>query len=74
MLEQLITLIADELSVAKDSITVDSDIQEDLGADSLDAIQLIMSVENEFGISIPESDIDKLKKVGDLLQYIKDNK
>lgn len=74
MLEQLITLIADELSVAKGSITVDSDLQKDLGADSLDAIQLIMSIENEFGITIPESDIDKLKKVGDLLQYIKDNK
>lgn len=74
MFEQLITLIADELSVAKESITLDSDIQKDLGADSLDAIQLIMSIENEFDISIPESEIDKLKKVGDLLQYIKDNK
>lgn len=74
MFEQLTTLIADELSVAKESITVDSDLQKDLGADSLDAIQLIMSVENEFDISIPESEIDKLKKVGDLLQYIKDNK
>ncbi|MDD3966975.1 MAG: acyl carrier protein [Candidatus Neomarinimicrobiota bacterium] len=73
MQDQLISLIAEELSVDKATITLDSDIQKDLGADSLDAIQLIMSIENTFGITVPESEIDHLKRVADLLQYIKDH-
>lgn len=73
MQEQLITLIADELSVPKEKVTLDADLQDDLGADSLDAIQLIMSIENAFDITIPDSEIDNLKKVSDLLRYIKDN-
>ena len=73
MKDQLIKLIAEELSVSEDQITLDSDLQDDLGADSLDAIQLIMSIENEFDITIPESEIDHLKKVADLLKYIEDH-
>ena len=74
MKDQLITLIAEELSVPKEQVTPEADIQDDLGADSLDAIQLIMSIENEFDITIPESEIDNLKKVSDLLKYIEENK
>jgi len=74
MKEQLIKVIAEELSVDEKDITLDSDLQEDLGADSLDAIQLIMSIENEFDVTVPESEIDHLKKVGDLLKYLEENK
>jgi acyl carrier protein len=70
MKDQLFTLIADELSVDKEQITLESNLQDDLGADSLDAIQLIMSIENEFDITIPESEIDKLKTVADVMKYI----
>jgi acyl carrier protein len=73
MKEQLITLIADELSVAKEKVTMDADLQKDLGADSLDAIQLIMSIENEFDITIPENEIENLKKVSSILKYIEDH-
>jgi acyl carrier protein len=73
MKEQLFELIANELSVAKEKITLDADLQEDLGADSLDAIQLIMSIENEFNITVPETEINNLKKVGALLKYIEDH-
>ena len=74
MKDQLFTLIADELSVEKEQITLEANLQDDLGADSLDAIQLIMSIENEFDITIPESDIDKLKTVADVMKYIESNK
>jgi acyl carrier protein len=74
MKEELIKIIAEELSVDEAQITLESDLQEDLGADSLDAIQLIMSIENEFDITIPETEIDNLKTVSDLLKYIEENK
>ncbi|MEA3391652.1 MAG: acyl carrier protein [Candidatus Marinimicrobia bacterium] len=74
MKDQLFTLIADELSVDKEQVTLEANLQDDLGADSLDAIQLIMSIENEFDITIPESDIDKLKTVADVMKYIESNK
>ena len=74
MKDQLFALIADELSVDKEQVTLEANLQDDLGADSLDAIQLIMSIENEFDITIPESDIDKLKTVADVMKYIESNK
>ncbi|MCF7833202.1 MAG: acyl carrier protein [Candidatus Marinimicrobia bacterium] len=74
MKEQLIKIIAEELSVEEKDITLESDLQEDLGADSLDAIQLIMSIENEFDVTVPESEIDHLKKVSDILKYLEENK
>ncbi len=74
MKDQLFTLIADELSVEKDQVTLEANLQDDLGADSLDAIQLIMSIENEFDITIPEAEIDSLKTVADVLKYIENSK
>jgi acyl carrier protein len=74
MKDQLFTLIAEELSVDKEQVTLEANLQDDLGADSLDAIQLIMSIENEFDITIPESEIDKLKTVADVLKYVESNK
>ena len=74
MKDQLFTLIADELSVDKEQVTLEANLQDDLGADSLDAIQLIMSIENEFDITIPESEIDSLKTVADIMKYIESKK
>ena len=74
MKEELIKIIAEELSVDEADVTMEANLQDDLGADSLDAIQLIMSIENEFDITIPETEIDNLKTVADLLKYIEDNK
>ncbi len=74
MKDQLITLIADELTVPREQVTLEANLQDDLGADSLDAIQLIMSIENEFDITIPETEIDNLKTVADLLKYIEKSK
>jgi len=74
MKDQLFTLIADELTVDKEQVTLEANLQDDLGADSLDAIQLIMSIENEFDITIPESEIDSLKTVADIMKYIESKK
>lgn len=59
--------------VDADSITKDSMLIEDLGADSLDAIDIVMSVEDEFKIEVPDEIIEKIETVGDMLNYIENN-
>ncbi|MCM1166198.1 MAG: acyl carrier protein [Lachnospiraceae bacterium] len=73
ILEKVKDLIADQLDVAdKDSITEDSSITDDLGADSLDVVDLVMALEDEFGIEIPEDEVENIKTVGDIIKYIED--
>lgn len=74
MLEKLKDLIADQLDVDVDSITEDSNIQEDLGADSLDIVDLMMAIEEEFDVEIPDEKLEGIKTVGDIAKYIEDNK
>ena len=57
----------------EDSITPDTTIQGDLGADSLDVVDLLMSIEDEFELEIPDEETDKIKTVGELVQYIEDH-
>lgn len=73
MFEKLITIIANELSVSKADIRLETNLQDDLGADSLDAVELLMSIEEAFQISIPDSEYNNLKTVGDLLRFIEKN-
>ncbi len=63
--------IADELEVSIDKLTPDAKFIEDLGADSLDTVELVMALEEEFGLEIPDEDADKLKTVGDALEYLR---
>ncbi len=72
--EKIINLIADKLGKKKDAIKMDSRLVEDLGADSLDVVELIMTFEEEFGVSLPDEDVSKLKTVGDITKYIKNMK
>ncbi|MCI5911464.1 MAG: acyl carrier protein [Oscillospiraceae bacterium] len=74
MLEKLKDLIADQLDVDVDSITEDSNIQEDLGADSLDIVDLMMAIEEEFDVEIPDEKLEGIKTVGDIAKYIEANK
>ena len=67
---KIIELIADKLCKKKEQITLDAKLVEDLGADSLDVVELIMAFEDEFGISLPDDDIAKMKTVGDVINYI----
>ncbi len=74
MEDKIIALIADKLNKKKDSITLKTNLVEDLGADSLDVVELIMAFEDEFGISLPDEDATKMKTVGDIVEYIKKQK
>jgi acyl carrier protein len=64
-------IIADQLGVEIEKITPEAKFVDDLGADSLDVVELIMAFEEEFGIEIPDEDAEKIASVGDVLNYIK---
>ncbi|MEC9484995.1 MAG: acyl carrier protein [Candidatus Izemoplasma sp.] len=63
-------IIAEELGIEADDIKLDSDLSEDLGADSLDAIELIMEIESQFDIEIADSEATKIKTVHDIVDYL----
>lgn len=65
------SIIADQLSVDADSIQADSNSKEDLGADSLDLFELVMALEEEFGVEIPSEDLESIATVNDVMEYLK---
>lgn len=67
-------LIVQSLGVNASEITPDSSFIDDLGADSLDIVELVMLIEKEFGIEIPDEDAERIQTVGDAIQYIVDHK
>ena len=68
--EKVKKIIEEKLSVNADQITVDARFAEDLKADSLDTVELVMALEDEFGLDIPDEEADKIKTVGDAIKYI----
>ena len=64
--------LADQLDVDPDKITPDSDIVEDFGADSLDVVDIITTLSDEFGVDIPDEEIENFHTVGDVVQYVED--
>ncbi len=64
-------IIAKELEVSPEQLKSEAKFIEDLGADSLDTVELVMALEEEFGLDIPDEDADKLKTVGDALEYLR---
>ena len=65
-------IIAEQLGVKKEEVTDSAKFVDDLGADSLDTVELVMALEEEFGIEIPDEDAEKLTTVGDALRYIEE--
>lgn len=65
-------IIINELGVEPEKVTMEASFVEDLGADSLDTVELVMAFEEEFGIEIPDEDAEQLQKVGDAVRYLKD--
>ena len=63
-------LIVDQLDVEEDKVTMDANIQDDLGADSLDIVDLLMSVEDAFEVKIEDEDVENIKTVGDIVNFI----
>lgn len=71
--EKVKSIIVDQLDVDENEVTEASNIQDDLGADSLDIVDLVMSFEEEFDIEIPDEDVEKIKTVGDIVKFIEEN-
>lgn len=71
--EKITEILAEQLSADQESMTVDTKIAEDLGADSLDLVDLLMSIEDEFGVEIPDEEVENLHTIGEVVDYIAKN-
>ena len=71
-LEQIRKILAEQFSMNEDDITMDTSLTEDIGADSLDLVELVMALEQEFDIEIDDDQVENIKTVGDAVRYIKD--
>jgi len=69
--ERVGKVIEDQLSVNQDQITAEASFIDDLGADSLDTVELVMALEEEFGVEIPDEEAEKITTVGEAIEYIK---
>ena len=72
--EKIRAILCEQLDVEESAVTMESNIAEDLGADSLDVVDLLMSLEDEFSVEIPDEEIENIKTVGNLVNYIENNK
>ena len=71
--EKVKAILSEQFDVEEDTITNDTTISEDLGADSLDVVDLLMSIEDEFEIEVPDTEIENINTVGELVKYIEDH-
>lgn len=74
MFEEVKAVIVDTLSCDEDKVTMDASLSDDLGADSLDAVELGMAVETELGVTIADEDLPNIKTVKDLVEYVEAHK
>lgn len=70
--EKVKSIIVDQLDVEEAKVTMTANIQDDLGADSLDIVDLVMSFEEEFDLEIPDDQVENIKTVGDVVKYIEE--
>ena len=71
---QIARIIADQLGVVADDITLETNLTKDLEADSLDAVEIIMAIEDEYGIEIPDEEAETIQTVADLVRFVEENK
>ncbi len=74
MFEKIKEIIVDKLNIDDDSfINLDTDLMEDLNADSLDAVEIIMDIEDEFDITVDEEDVENIRTISDIINYIEEH-
>lgn len=71
--DKVTSIIVDQLGVDKEEVTADANFTDDLGADSLDIVELVMAFEEEFGLEIPDEDAEKITRVKDAVAYIEEH-
>ncbi|MDL0286748.1 acyl carrier protein, partial [Clostridioides difficile] len=71
---KVVEIIIEQLGVEDKEITMETSLMKDLEADSLDAVEIIMALEDEFGIEIPDTEAENFKSIGDIVKYIEANK
>ena len=69
-LDKIKEIIAEQLSVEEDAVKMETHLMKDLEADSLDAVEIIMAIEDEFGIEVPDEDAEKVQTVSDIVSYV----
>ncbi|RDY28701.1 acyl carrier protein [Romboutsia weinsteinii] len=74
MFNKVVEIIKDQLGVEDKEITMETSLMKDLEADSLDAVEIIMALEDEFSIEIPDTEAEKFGSIGDIVKYIEANK
>ena len=72
VLDKIKEIIVEQLGVDKDSITTNTHLMKDLEADSLDAVEIIMAIEDEFDIEVPDEDAEKFQIIGDIAKYVEE--
>ena len=72
VLEKVTSILVDQLDVDEEKVTMEASISDDLGADSLDVVDLVMSLEEEFNIEITDEEVENIKTVGDIVKYVED--
>ena len=74
MFDKVVEIIVDQLGAENEGITPETSLREDLEADSLDAVEIMMALEDEFGIEIPDTDAEEFKCIGDIVKYLEARK
>ena len=70
--DRMTALIVEQLGVSKDEVSPKASFMDDLGADSLDIVELVMAMEEEFDVEIPDEDVERMQTIGDALDYLKE--
>jgi acyl carrier protein len=71
--DKIKTILSEQLDVDAETLSLDTDMARDLNADSLDVVEVLMSIEDEFGVEIPDEEIENIKTIGNLVEYIENN-
>ena len=73
ILDKVKEILADTLGVSEDELSADTNIATDLGADSLDVVEILMAIQDEFDVEVPDSEIENIRTIGELVEFIETN-